>query len=194
MSPDFWNPAQSPSRLLISMRRQLALLLILFLLPLSGATFYPDDPLWQAPKPRPAESVKKRKFNELYDFYQNSFRTPGERQSETETIPARAVNTLGEVMDSDWYQNRHWRRRMTLAELKRGPGNANAPSMDGAWSVVDAKTEGITPGFQFKDARRRRYLLKFDPPENPELASAADVIGAKFFHALGYHVPENYIV
>src|SRR5262249_61466421 len=28
----------------------------------------------------------------------------------------------------------------------------------------------------------------------PELASAADVITSKFFYALGYNVPENYIV
>jgi hypothetical protein len=40
----------------------------------------------------------------------------------------------------------------------------------------------------------RRYLIKFDPPNHPELASAADVIGSKFFYALGYDTPENYIV
>ena len=37
-------------------------------------------------------------------------------------------------------------------------------------------------------------MLKLDPPQHPELCSAADVIGSKFFYALGYHTPENYVV
>jgi hypothetical protein len=37
-------------------------------------------------------------------------------------------------------------------------------------------------------------VLKFDPPSNPEMTTAADVIGSKFFYAFGYHVPENYLV
>jgi hypothetical protein len=50
------------------------------------------------------------------------------------------------------------------------------------------------PGFVIEDEQRRRYLLKLDPPDYPELASAADVIGSKVFYALGYNTPENYIV
>jgi len=45
-----------------------------------------------------------------------------------------------------------------------------------------------------KDSAGRRYFLKFDPTSNPEMASAADVIGSKIMYALGYNVPENYIV
>ncbi len=66
--------------------------------------------------------------------------------------------------------------------------------MAGPWMVLSGKNEGITPGLSIKDAEGRRYLLKFDPMSNPEMASAADVIGCKFFYALGYNVPENYIV
>ena len=50
------------------------------------------------------------------------------------------------------------------------------------------------PGFRIRDTAGRQYLLKFDPLTNPELASAADVITSKFFYALGYNVPENYVV
>ena len=50
------------------------------------------------------------------------------------------------------------------------------------------------PGFTIVDGEGRKYLLKFDPPSNPELASAADVISSKFLYALGYNVPENYVV
>ena len=37
-------------------------------------------------------------------------------------------------------------------------------------------------------------MIKFDPKDNIEMATAADVIGSKFFWALGYNVPDNYPV
>ena len=66
--------------------------------------------------------------------------------------------------------------------------------MDHPWTVVAAKTEGITPGFTIEDARGDRYIIKFDPGGYPQLATSAEVIGTLFFYALGYHVPENYRV
>jgi hypothetical protein len=36
--------------------------------------------------------------------------------------------------------------------------------------------------------------VKFDPPGNPEMASGAEVIGAAFYHAIGYNVVQGYIV
>src|SRR2546426_874003 len=83
---------------------------------------------------------------------------------------------------------------MSTAELERGPGNTVPPSPNGSWQVVGAKSDGVTPGFVIEDRNKNRYLLKLDPPRYPELCSAADVIGTKFFYALGYHTPENYVV
>ena len=100
---------------------------------------------------------------------------------------------MDEVPDSAWYTNRHARARMGIADLRRGPGDANPPAA-GPFTVIAAKNEGITPGFVIRDARGRRYVLKFDPLSNPEMASAADVISSKFFYALGYNVPENYVI
>ena len=60
--------------------------------------------------------------------------------------------------------------------------------------MVSAKSDGVTPGFVIEDEQRNRYMLKLDSPDYPELASAADIIGSKFFYALGYNTPENYIV
>lgn len=162
---------------------------------LNAQKFFADDPIQSWPSPANVETVKPRRINEYYDFFQNSLFHPGELQKKTGSlIPARAVNTLGEVPDNEWYTNRHYRRRMTIDELVRGPGNTAPPSMKLQWRVVAAKNEGITPGFTIVDGEGRRYLLKFDPPSNPEMASAADVITSKFFYALGYNVPENYIV
>ena len=38
------------------------------------------------------------------------------------------------------------------------------------------------------------YLLKFNSLAYPEMATGSDMIGSAFFHALGYNVPENYLV
>ena len=169
------------------------LLVLLFVTPLGAQKFYNDDPLEKLPPPRNVEQPLNRDLSEYYDFFHHTFFHPGERQSQTRLIPAQEVNTLGEVPDSAWYTNRHYKDRMTIEELVRGPGSENGPSPGGTLKVLSPKTEGVTAGFIVEDESGRRYVLKFDPLTNPEMASAADVIGSKFFHALGYHVPENYI-
>ena len=136
-----------------------------------------------------------RKINEYYDFFRNTFFAPGKEVVKAGRVPrAGAVNTLGEVPDSAWYTNRRV-EQMTPEELARGAGDSNAPSIwTGRGLVLSAKQEGVTPGFVIQDATGRRYVLKLDPLDHPELATGADMVGSKFFHALGYNVPENYIV
>ena len=169
-------------------------LLLLFTATAPAQKFYPDDPVWNEPPPQQVDQARRRKLSDYYDLFLHTLYRPGEYHRKGQIYPARAVNTLGEVPDSAWYTNRHGRTRMPVGDLVRGAGNENAPSMEGPWQVLSAKSEGVTPGFFISDAAGRRYFLKFDPIGNPEMASAADVIGAKFFHALGYFVPQNYIV
>ena len=155
--------------------------------------FYPDDPLMREPPPQPATQIKPRDVDDLYEFLDNSFEVPRRLgKIARQPHPAKDINTLGDVPDSPWYTKRHYYRQMSIEELKRGPGNSTPPA--GVWHVVSAKTNGVSPGFVIEDECRNRYVVKLDPPENPELPSAADVIGSKFFYALGYNMPENYIV
>ena len=158
--------------------------------------FYPDDPLLCEPAPHPVKAVARRDVDDLYDFLWNSFATPPRARKDLRegAQPALDVNTLGEVPDNPWYTNRHFRARMTIEELKRGPGNSAPPSQETGWRVIAAKSNGVTPGFVIEDQRKNRYVLKLDLPQDPELTSAADVIGSKIFYALGYNTPENYIV
>ncbi|HXG34596.1 MAG TPA: hypothetical protein VNJ11_14620 [Bryobacteraceae bacterium] len=176
-------------------QRVLAALAAAFLAaPAAARKFYPDDPIRQEPPPLRVEKAKFRKLSDYYDFFLNTFTRPGEYHTRRRRIPAQGVNTLGEVPDGAWYVNRHGARRMSLEELVRGPDTGNPPAMDGPWTVLRAKSEGLTPGLVIEDARGERYWLKFDPHTNPEMATAADVIGSAFFYALGYHVPEYYLV
>jgi hypothetical protein len=156
----------------------------------SGATqirkFYPDDPIQAVPKPLPVGEVEKLKNFAPYDYlYQTG------RQKMRTLGTAMGINTLGEVPDSAWFTNRHGRNRMTLDELKRGPGNENAPKPP--FAIVGAKAEGNMPGFRMRDATGRLYFVKSDPITNPEMATASDVLGSKFFYAMGYYTPETYI-
>src|SRR5438105_3378881 len=107
--------------------------------------------------------------------------------------PAMNVNAVDEVPDSSWFTNRHYLRHMSIADLVRGPNKGNdAPDFSGA-TITKAKTVGITPGMQLKDAKGDSYLIKFDHKDNPELLSAAEVMSTKILYAVGYNVPENYI-
>jgi len=142
----------------------------------------------------PVGKIQPQKMSEFGDMMSNTFGSPGERQTAKEPIPSRGVLPNGEVPDSPWYVNRHASTPMSIDELKRGPGDTNPPAATGTWTIVSAKTEGVTPGFVIEDAKGDKYVIKFDPPRHPELASGADVVASKFFHALGYHVPENYVV
>jgi len=180
--------------------------LIIFLsLPcaLSAQKFYPDDPLEKEPPPMHVNDARFRKLNDYVDLFQNILAKPGERQPEPkqlrrdsnlQLIRAQSANTLGEVPDSAWFTNRIGSRPMTVEEVVRGPGSSGPPSADGKWTIVSAKTEGVTPGFRIVDSAGRAYLLKFDPAGHAEMATGADVIGSAFFHAIGYNVPENYLV
>lgn len=149
--------------------------------------FYPDDPIARAPKPLPARNITVEDPDEFYDFIWQTVRPP-----EPADKPAGAVNTLGEVLESEWYTYRHSRVRMTPEELKRGPGNSRPPVPP--FVVVGAKTDGITPGFRMTDSKGNLFFVKPDPRSALELATSAEVVGSRFFYALGYNTVENYIL
>ena len=106
---------------------------------------------------------------------------------------AENVDSFGEVASSSWFANRNGRRRMSLEEIRRGPNEGEGPA-DGIWTVVRGKSEGVSLGFTIKDSHGDRYIMKFDPCDNPEMSSAAEVISTKLFYAMGYNTPENRIV
>ena len=93
--------------------------------------------------------------------------------------------------DSSWFTNRIGREPWTVDRLVKGPDTGAGPS--GTWTIVSGKLEGVAPGFTIRDKTGQLYFIKFDPPSNPEMASGAEVISTKLFHAFGYHVPENYL-
>jgi hypothetical protein len=175
-------------------------ILMLALVPVMGNwlvgadKFYSDDPLQKEPALRDAADVAPRRINQWYDLLENSFAERGERNKKGRIVPAQGVNTLGEPMDGAWYTHRHYFKPMSTEELVRGAGGNNPPSPQGSWTLVSAKSEGISPGFVMTDGKGDRYFVKFDPMTNPEMATGAEMISVRFFYALGYHVPDYYLI
>jgi hypothetical protein len=152
--------------------------------------FYPDDPvLADTVLLDVAEEPAELELSDMFDRLGHIFADVGEGGGE-----AQNVNTLDEVPNGNWFVNRHGVRRMTLEELIRGPNTTDGPNPEAPWRVFRSKSQGLTPGFQIIDDVGDRYIIKFDPVEVPELASAAEVIATKLFYAMGYHTPENHIV
>jgi len=109
--------------------------------------------------------------------------------------PREAVNVdaNGQVrLPSTWWQPRAGFRPVGVAQMLQGPGSSAGPA-PGRWTVTRAKTQGVTPGFFIKDAAGTRFIVKFDPPSCPEMATGADVVSSYLFWAAGYNVPANAI-
>ena len=152
--------------------------------------FMPDDPL-QVDDDRAidASGVATIKGSNGYDFAEHTFGKPGDRRD----VRAANVNTIDEVPDSSWFTNRIGRREMSIDEIVKGPNLLETVNIDG-WPIVEEKSSGITPGYRVTDPTGHLYQVKFDPPEHPEMASAAEVIGAAIYHAVGYNVVQGYAI
>ena len=99
------------------------------------------------------------------------------------------VNALDEVVDSSWYTN----RRLTPAQAARGFCSQDIDTA-GPWTIKSGKPNGVNPGFIFKTADGRRFVLKTDGLDQPERPTAADTIGSRLYYAAGYHTACNRVV
>ena len=150
--------------------------------------FYADDPLWTDPDQIDTPEMTEFDLRKDADFLINTFLRP-----KTPAGRALNVNTLDETPDSSWFTNRIGKHEMKVEDIVRGPGTVAGPAT-GRWVVTGRPPGGITPKFTIQDARGDTYILKLDPIHLPELPSSAEMISTKIFHALGYNVPENFIV
>lgn len=103
--------------------------------------------------------------------------------------PAWDVNAIEEVPDSSWFTNRIGVRQVTPAEAATGTSDAGPPTLP--LTVLSAKSGGANPGFFAKDAEGRKFIIKFDTKENPELQTSVSVIVNRVIWAAGYNVPND---
>lgn len=151
--------------------------------------FYSDDPVWREVDTQDASGVEPREMNLLFENLENLFATPGDK---VRGVRAQNINTVDEVPDSSWFTNRAGHRRLTIEEVVRGANTGDGPA-PGQWTVVSAKSDGVTPGFTVRDTKGDIWFIKFDPPGWRGMATGSEVLVTKIFWALGYHVPENHV-
>lgn len=109
------------------------------------------------------------------------------------------VNALDEVPDSAWFENRIGKRHPTREELLRGactpPQVLDAATAEpGSWTIDQGKPNGASLGFRVRTPDQRKYMFKNDAPNQPERATAASVIGAAIYHAVGFYTSCEQIV
>ena len=151
--------------------------------------FYPDDPIRRIVDSQDASGVQERDINLVYDTLENSVYWPGDQ---TPNVRAQNVNTVDEVPDSNWFTNRIGTRDLSVEELLKGPDTSSGPAA-GGWTIIDAKNDGVTPGFTVRDSAGEVWFVKFDPPGYRAMATGTEVVVTKLFWALGYFVPEVHL-
>lgn len=177
------------------------LLLIIFAVALAaenpGRRTGPRPALWldndMAPIPEPARRMDTLNYDFFYATFGQAPRSFVGRLGEYQ--PAWNLNAWDEVPDSSWYTNRNHRRRMTPEEVARGANLGAGPDLSGALMVLEGKTAGTSLGFgRTRDAAGKVYYIKFDSAEYPELTTSSEIISARLFHALGFTVPQEWII
>ncbi len=141
----------------------------------------------------PAQRRTSLAYDQIYGAMSGMERAVSLNRHLAGVPPALNADPFDGVVNSAWFTNRNQVRPLTPEAIIRGPQTSAGPDQSGPVVIKSVKAEGITPGFNIQDAAGIRYILKFDPPENPELASGAEVIATNLFWASGYNVPENYV-
>src|SRR3990172_2819555 len=118
---------------------------------------YDDDPLLHEDDTEDASGVKEWEIPLVYDFVENFFLKPGDRAI---NVRAQDINTIDEVPDSSWYTNR---RLKNPDEVVKGPDTSGGPQQP-PWTIISAKSSGVTPGFTIRDSKGDVWFIKFDPP------------------------------
>jgi hypothetical protein len=109
------------------------------------------------------------------------------------------ANSFDEVADSAWFTNTLGAHDMTLAEVKAGACEP-AELLDGesagagAWLIDKGKANGASLGFRVNIKGKGKYLFKTDPKGQPERATAASVIGAAAYNAVGFYTSCEQVV
>lgn len=151
------------------------------------------DPRHVSCAPRPTE------LPEIWSGLDHIFFRPvSEALGVTVSGEAVNVNSLDEVPDSAWFTNRRHSRAASDSLLL----GACVPSLlldpdgstDGSWIIDHGKEDGAALGFRVNVPGKGKYMFKADPASQPELQTAASVVGAAIYHAAGFNTACEQVV
>lgn len=151
--------------------------------------FYPDDPIWKEPISQDVKNASRYEPDLAYQTLENLFWRPGDPVLGQR---AKNINTIDEVPDGAFFTNRAGRMPLTPEAVARAANTSDGPAQ-GKWTVVSAKSDGVTPGFTIRDSANQLWFIKFDPPGWRGMATGSEIVAAKLFWAAGYHTAEYHI-
>jgi hypothetical protein len=155
----------------------------------AGPKFFEDDPIKEEPITQNVTSAVRYEPSLVFQTLEGLFGSPGGPVVDRH---AQNVNTIDEVPDGPFYVNRAGRLELTPQLVARAANTDDGPA-PGPWTVVAAKSDGVTPGFTIRDTANTLWFIKFDPVGWKGMATGTEVVAAKLFWAVGYHTVEYHI-
>ena len=155
----------------------------------AGPRFFPDDPIQQEPITQDVTKAVRYEPDLTFQTLESLFTSPG---GPVGNERAQNINTIDEVPDGPFYVNRAGKIELTPEIVARASNTSDGPAA-GPWTIVSAKSDGITPGFTIRDSAKTLWFIKFDPPGWKGMATGSEVVAAKLFWAVGYHTVEYHI-
>ncbi len=143
----------------------------------------------------PAEYFSPFRWNQI----ENTVFGPLSRLFSIDVVGEAAnANSLDEVADSSWFENRIGVRPLTAEEESMGSCKPEdilpADVADGAWVIDHGKDNGATPGFRINVPGKGLYMLKVDDADQPERATGSSVVGTGLYQAAGFNTTCEQIV
>jgi hypothetical protein len=155
----------------------------------AGPRFFDDDPIQQQPITQDVTKAVRYEPDLTFQTLEALFTSPGGPVTD---VRAQNVNTVDEVPDGPFYANRAGKMDLTPETVARAANTSGGPA-PGPWTIVSAKSDGITPGFTIRDSAKTLWFIKFDPPGWKGMATGTEVVAAKLFWSVGYHTVEYHI-
>jgi hypothetical protein len=158
----------------------------------SSPRFRDAPPIWRVDDDQNIAEPSAREYDPK-EYFANIFvikRVDRLLQIRDEEL-AGNLNSLEEVPDSTWFTNRVGVRAVSPAEAAKASDTGGPPRAP--LTVIGGKVGGGNPGFLIKDAAGRKFLVKFDTQQNPELQTSVGVIVNRIFWTAGYNVPSDHV-
>jgi hypothetical protein len=161
---------------------------------LSGARFRNQEPVWRVNDRKDVPVKPRRRATPSMTAAMESlfFRRIGRALEAPSPRRARNINSLGEVPDSTWFENRIGRGDLTPEQVGRGPNRGPGPQPP--FTIYEDKLAGKSIGFFVRDRLGERYVIKLEDRCAHRYETSADVVVQRLLWAAGYHVPENTVL
>ncbi len=104
------------------------------------------------------------------------------------------IDNFDEVPDSTWFTNRIGRFALSAKAMAQPFDPKMAPEATGPLTILSAMTLGKVPRLYVEDAVGRRYILTFDPPGFPGIATGGELIASLLLKEIGYNVAPSYVI